>query len=414
MNLSFSIAKRYFGHYLSFRKKKKKSVNAIQILTAISIGSALIISLASVIILSVFNGLTFLLGDLNAVFYPDLKIEPNTGKVMIFSDDELMKIRGLENVKNVSEVLEEIALFDYEGRQVMGVAKGVGQNYQRISDIEKSIVRGRFVLRDDQKNYCVAGLGIINQLGINSQNPIAYMNVFVPQRKQVVQFGPASLLKSFSVKPRGEFAIQKEFDEKYVFFPIELLRSAMHYGNESSYLEVKLNDETIRKKTIRQIQKILGEGITIKDRQQQNESWYKVMRFEKWMSFAILVLIMFIASFNLLSSLTMMLLDKENDISILASMGMTRNQIASVFSWQGLLIGIVGATLGVLIASVIVLIQDQFGVIPLQGSFVVDSYPIKLKLGDILLTMFAVIMISWLSSLYPALKARSSSIFNIS
>lgn len=389
-------------------------MNAIQILTAISIGSALIISLASVIILSVFNGLTFLLGDLNAVFHPDLKVEPNTGKVITFSQEDMMKIRGLENVKNVSEVLEEIALFDYEGRQVMGVVKGVEKNYQRISDIEKSIVRGRFILRDEDRNYCVAGLGIINQLGINSQNPIARMNIFVPQRKQTVQFGPASLLKSFSVKPRGEFAIQKEFDDKYVFLPIELLRSALHYTGETSYLEVKLIDESARKKTIQQIQQILGDGVNIKDRQQQNESWYKVMRFEKWMSFAILVLIMFIASFNLLSSLTMMLLDKEADISILASMGMRRNQIAAIFSWQGFLIGLVGSILGVLIASVVVLIQDQFGVIPLNGSFVVDSYPIKLKWIDVALTMVAVIFISWLSSLYPALKARNSSIFNIS
>lgn len=405
MNLSFSIAKRYFGHYLSF-KKRKKSVNAIQLLTAISIGSALIISLASVLILSVFNGLTFLLGDLNAVFHPDLKIEPSRGKVFSFSEDQLMKIRGLENVKNVSEVLEEIALFDYEGRQVMGVVKGVGKNYQHMSDIEKSIVRGRFVLRDTTRNYCVAGLGIVNQLGINSQNPIAYMSVFVPQRKQTVQFGPSSLLKSFSIKPRGEFAIQKEFDDKYVYVPIELIRSVLHYTNEASSLEIKLLNETKRRKTVQQIKSILGEQVIIKDRQQQNESWYKVMRFEKWMSFAILVLIMFIASFNLLSSLTMMLLDKKTDISILASMGMTRNQIAAIFSWQGLLIGIVGSTLGVFIASGIVVLQDQFGIIPLNGSFVVDSYPIKLNLMDVLFTMIAVILISWLSSLYPAMKAR--------
>lgn len=408
MNVPFHIAKKYFGNYLKFNKKHgKKSWNAIQILTAISVVTALIISLAAVIILSVFNGLTFLLGDLNAVFYPELKVEPTQAKVFSITENQLNEIKSLEEVQSVSKVLEEIALIDNNQRQKMGIVKGVDEEYSRVSNIEEGMFRGNFQLRDGEENFAVVGLGISNDIALNTSSPFAQISLFIPQRKKRVSFGPASLLGKLTIKPSGEFAIQKEFDDQYVFVPYEALRPLLQYTDDKvSYLELKLSDERKSKSAKRKIKEILGNDVIIKNREQQNESWYKVMRFEKWMSFAILVVIMLIASFNLLSSLTMMVLDKRKDISILKSMGLENSQVASLFRWQGLLIGLAGAVLGTGIASIIVLAQQQFGFIPLQGSFVVDSYPIQLKLFDVIVTIIAIVLISWLASILPAQRAK--------
>lgn len=408
MNVPFHIARKYFGNYIKLnRNKGKKSWNAIQILTAISVVTALIISLAAVIILSVFNGLTFLLGDLNAVFYPELKIEPAKGKVFSISDEQLAQLKGLDEVQSVSKVLEEIAFIDNNQRQKVTIVKGVDEEYARVSNIENGMFRGDFQLRSGEENYAVVGLGVSNDIALNTSSPFATVSLYIPQRKQRVSFGPASLLGQLTLKPAGEFAIQKEFDDKYVFVPYEALRPLLQYTPDAvSYLEVKLTEEQRFKAAKRNIQQLLGDEVEIKNREQQNESWYKVMRFEKWMSFAILVVIMLIASFNLLSSLTMMVLDKRKDISILKSMGLKDNQVGAIFRWQGLLIGLVGACLGAIIASCIVLIQQQFGIIPLQGSFVVDSYPIQLKWFDVIVTIVAIVFISWLASILPAQRAK--------
>ena len=408
MNVPFHIARKYFGNYIKLnRKKGKNSWNAIQILTAISVVTALIISLAAVIILSVFNGLTFLLGDLNAVFYPELKIEPAQGKVFSISDEQLAQLKGLDEVQSVSKVLEEIAFIDNNQRQKVTIVKGVDEEYARVSNIENGMFRGDFQLRNGEENYAVVGLGVSNDIALNTSSPFATVSLYIPQRKQRVSFGPASLLGQLTLKPAGEFAIQKEFDDKYVFVPYEALRPLLQYTPDAvSYLEVKLTEEQRFKAAKRSIQQLLGDEVEIKNREQQNESWYKVMRFEKWMSFAILVVIMLIASFNLLSSLTMMVLDKRKDISILKSMGLQDNQVGAIFRWQGLLIGLVGACLGAIIASCIVLVQQQFGIIPLQGSFVVDSYPIQLKWFDVIVTIVAIVFISWLASILPAQRAK--------
>lgn len=408
MNVPFHIAKRYFGNYLKFNKQHgKKSWNSIQILTAISVVTALIISLAAVIILSVFNGLTFLLGDLNTVFYPELKVEPENAKVFSISENQLNKIKALDEVQSVSKVLEEIALIENNQRQIMGIVKGVDEEYTRVSNIEEGMFRGNFQLRDGDKNFAVLGLGISNEIALNTASPFAQISLFIPQRKKRVSFGPASLLGQLTIKPIGEFAIQKEFDDTYVFVPYEVLRPILQYTNDKvSYLEINVADQAKVRIAKKKIQSLLGSEVDIKNRQQQNESWYKVMRFEKWMSFAILVVIMFIASFNLLSSLTMMVLDKRKDIRILKSMGLRDHQVASLFRWQGILIGLVGAVLGTGIASIIVLLQQYYGFIPLKGSFVVDSYPIQLKLFDVLITIIAIVLISWLASILPAMRAK--------
>ncbi len=411
MNFPYYIAKKYFGNYLfSFSKKDKKSRNAIQVLTLISIVTAIIVAAAAVIVLSVFNGLTVLLGSLNEIFYPDLKIEPESGKVFSITAKDLQKLEGIDGVVGVSEVLEEIALLEHNEYQVMAKVKGVDSLYHSVSDIEQGMYRGEFLLQNDESNFAVVGLGIANQLNLSLRDPLTRLSIYVPQRKQRFQISPISSFGLLPLRVSGEFSIQQEFDNEYAFVPLSALRPLLQYENEVSYLEVKLDSKTRVNQVKQAIKNQLGDRVVIKNREQQNESWYRVMRFEKWMSFAILVLIMFIASFNLLSSLTMMGLDKQKDISILKSMGLTNQKSGSVFRWQGFLIGLVGALIGVGLASIIVLIQQEFGIIPLKGSFVVDSYPIQLRFFDVLITTISVILISWLASIYPSIKVSQQPI----
>jgi len=410
MSLSFNIAKKYFGNYLLPKRGKRKGLNSIQILTLISILTAIIVSAAAIIVLSVFNGLTFLLGDINEVFYPDVKVEPVEGKVFPASPEFLESMNAIEGIEAVTPVLEEMAIADFREQQMMVTVKGVDSTYADVTSIESGMFRGNFRLQKDDVNFAVIGLGISNELNVLLRDPFEYLTIFVPQRKQRFTIGPPAQLGRMPLKVAGEFAIQKEFDDKYVFVPIEVLRPLLQYENEASYVEIKLAEGAQFKQVRKQLEELLGWEFEIKNREQQNESWYKLMRFEKWMSFAILVLIMFIASFNLLSSLTMMVLDKRKDIGILQSMGMERRAVASIFRWQGFLIGLAGAGIGSLLAITFVLLQEQFGFIPLKGNFVVDSYPIKLQLTDVFVTLSSVVLISWLASVFPSLRVQQQDV----
>ncbi len=410
MSLSFNIAKKYFGNYMVPRKKGSKGINSIQILTLISILTAMIVTAASIIVLSVFNGLTFLLGDINQVFYPDLKVEPIEGKVVAAPPELINQLASIRGIESVAPVLEERGFAEFRGKQMMVTIKGIDSNYIHVSDIEEGMFRGQFKLKDRGANLAVIGLGISNELNVLLRDPTERLTLFVPQRIQRFTIGPPAQLGRMPLRVAGEFAIQKEFDDQYVFVPIESLRPLLQYENQASYFEIKLEEGAKYKSMKSQILEILGDNFTVKNRVQQNESWYKLMQFEKWMSFAILVLIMLIASFNLLSSLTMMVLDKSKDIGILKSMGMTDNGLASVFRWQGFLIGLVGSLIGAFIAISFVVLQKQFGFIPLKGNFVVDSYPINLNWIDVLVSVGSVVFISFLASILPSLRAKKQDV----
>lgn len=410
MSLSFKVARKYFGNYMLPNKTGSRGINSIQILTLISILTAIIVTAASIIVLSVFNGLTFLLGDINQVFYPDIKVEPIEGKVVAAPQELINELNSINGILEVAPVLEERGFAEFRGKQMMVSIKGVDSTYLKVSDINSGMFRGQFRLKDRGVNLGVIGLGISNELNVLLRDPTEQLTLFVPQRIQRFTIGPPAQLGRMPLRVAGEFAIQKEFDDQYVFVPLESLRPLLQYKNQVSYFEIKLEEGAKYRNVRSQILGILGDNFTVKNRVQQNESWYKLMQFEKWMSFAILVLIMLIASFNLLSSLTMMVLDKKKDIGILKSMGMTHNALASVFRWQGIMIGLAGATIGAVIAISFVLLQNKFGFIPLKGNFVVDSYPIKLQWTDVFVSVGSVVLISYLASILPSFRAKHLSV----
>jgi lipoprotein-releasing system permease protein len=398
LNFPLYIAKRYL-----FAKKKR---NAINIISAISVGGVMIGTMALVIVLSVFNGFDKVIKSLINSFDPDLKITLVEGKVFDPAEAYKSKILEMPGVMDISEVLEENALLRYDQRQYIATMKGVDENFSNTSGIDTMIVDGDFILEKDGRPFTVIGQGVAYSLrvGLNFINPLV---IYVPERVGKINMAnPTGAFRKFPVYPSGVFGIEQEYDAKYIILPIQNVRELLDYTNEVSALEIKLRDSEDEELVQKQIQNILPANFTVKTRYQQNETFYRIMRSEKWAIFMILTLILLIASFNIIGSLSMLIIDKQEDIISLRNLGADSSAIKQIFLFEGWLISAFGSFLGILLGTGIAWIQEKYEIIQLAGSdsFVLDSYPIDIQLPDILLIWLTVILIGFFAALYPVRK----------
>jgi lipoprotein-releasing system permease protein len=401
MNFPFYIAKRYL-----LAKKKR---NAINIISAISVGGVMVGTMALVIVLSVFNGFDKVIKSLINSFDPDLKITIVEGKVFnpdLAGKTKILKIPG---VLDISEVLEENALLRYDQRQYIATMKGVDENFIHTSGIDSMIVDGEFILEKDGRPYTVIGQGVAYSLkvGLNFVNPLV---IYVPERiGKINMANPTGAFRQFPVYPSGVFGIEQEYDAKYILLPIRNVREILDYTNEVTALEIKLKDGTDEEFVQSKVKEILPENFEVKTRYQQNEMFYRIMKSEKWAIFMILTLILLVASFNIIGSLSMLIIDKQNDIISLRNLGADNGTIKKIFLFEGWLISITGSFLGILAGTGIAWMQEKFQFIRLggSGSFVLDSYPVDIQIFDILLIWLTVILIGFLAALYPVRKLSS-------
>lgn len=401
MNFPFFIAKRY----LLARKKR----NAINIISGISVGGVMVGTMALVIVLSVFNGFDKVIKSLINSFDPDLKITIVEGKVFDPEQASKAKILQIPGVYGITEVLEENALLRYDQRQYIATMKGVDSNFVHTSGIDTMIVDGSFILEKEERPYTVVGQGVAYSLkvGLNFVNPLV---IYVPDRTGKISMGnPDAAFKRFPVYPSGVFGIEQEYDAKYIILPIKNVREILDYTTEVSALEIKLIDGADEEQVQKSIQSILNPGFEVRTRYQQNEMFYRIMRSEKWAIFLILTLILFIASFNIIGSLSMLIIDKQDDIISLRNLGADSSAIKKIFLIEGWLISITGSFLGILAGTGIAWIQQKFEIIRLagSGSFVLDSYPVDIQIPDILLIWLTVIGIGFIAALYPVRKLSS-------
>jgi lipoprotein-releasing system permease protein len=401
LNFPFYIAKRYL-----LAKKKR---NAINIISAISVGGVMVGTMALVIVLSVFNGFDKVIKSLINSFDPDLKITVIEGKVFDPSLAGKTKILKIPGVLDISEVLEESALLRYDQRQYIASMKGVDEKFIHTSGIDTMMVDGEFLLEKDGRPYTVVGQGVAYSLkvGLNFVNPLI---IYVPERiGKINMSNPTGAFRKFPVYPSGVFGIEQEYDAKYIILPIKNVREILDYTNEVSALEIKLKDGADEEKIQLLIQKILPQNFEVKTRYQQNEMFYKIMKSEKWAIFLILTLILLVASFNIIGSLSMLIIDKQDDIISLKNLGADSSIIKKIFLLEGWLISITGSFLGILIGTAIAFIQQKFKIIGLggSGSFVLDSYPVDIQIFDILLIWLTVMLIGFLAALYPVRKLSS-------
>ena len=360
---------------------------------------------AIVVVLSIFNGFEGLVKTLYSSFYPDVRITASQQKIMLLDDATLAKIKVLKNIAAVSMVVEENVHLQNGDYRTNAVIKAVDESYNKSSGVSSMMVNGKFETGSIETPALVLGVGIENALNLLSDRSVTPVTAYLPKRG-VTSSNPLESISTVNLQPTGSFSIQQDFDNKYVITNLAILKEMLGMkSNEYSAAEIKLTDPSAEKETIASLQQIMGNGYLVENRYQQNRSLFAVMQLEKWAIYGILSLILVIASFNMIGALTMLVLEKEQDIQILQAMGAEKKFIQRIFLTEGVLLAFVGSVIGILLAMLFAYLQVTFKLIPLQGSFVIDYYPVDIFFTDILLVMLTVFVIALLASWVPSVKA---------
>lgn len=395
----FSFAWRYF--------RAKKSANAINIIAWVTTIVIAFATCCQILVLSVFNGFESLVKSLYSSFYSDLQVTPAKGKTFILNAEEIAKINKQPFVAGISMIAEEKALLQNGESQTVASLKGVDGNYRNISGVAAHISSGAFKTGNADTPFLVLGYGVQNAASISISEGMPPFEVTVILPKKTTDAGAADAMSEGNAKASGIFSIQQEIDNQYAFTNIDFVKMQMQFGaDEYSSAEIKLKKEQDAEDVKPVLQKVLGNNFTVKTRYEQNSNLYSTMRLEKWAIYAILTLILIIAAFNMVSALTMLVLEKRKDISILRSMGVVKTGIQKIFLWEGLLLGIIGALLGIALAFILCLLQLKFHFIKIQGgSFIIDYFPVKIIATDFLMVSITAVSIAFLASWFPAYKA---------
>ena len=395
MNLPFYIAKRYL--------LGKKSQNAINIISGISVLGITTGTMALVIVLSVFNGFDSVVKSLYNTFDPDIQISAKEGKTFTPDPATTQAIRSLPGVSALSEVMEENVLLLYSDRQHIAPVQGVDEAFMDVSGLDSMIVDGEMKLKDQNRPYVVVGRGVAYSLGIRLSfiDPLFIYTIDRTARINMSQ--PEESIRRDFIYPSGIFEIEQDFDSRYIICPIDFVRELLLYKDEVTYLEVKLDPLYPEEEVLEEILALMGEDFHVKNREQQNEMFYRVMRSEKWAIFLILTFIPIIASFNIIGSLSMLIIDKKKDILTLRNMGAGNKLIKQIFLMEGWLISVLGSISGLFLGTAISWIQQRFGVIKLtgSGSFIIDAYPVQIEALDIFLIWVTVLVIGLFAARYP-------------
>ncbi len=394
MKLSLYIAKRYLF--------AKKSRNAINVISAISVAGVAVGTMALITILSVFNGLEEMVKGIFSTSDPEIRITPVRGKV--FTPDTLMltKLSSIDGVEVFAETVEENALLRYDEQQYIATIKGVSLNYPEVTDLDTAMWDGDFTLMaENGRPYAVAGLGVANYLGmrLNFVSPLA---IYIPDRKARLSASPENEFTRRYIFLSGIFAVEQEFDSKYLFLPIGFARELLDYSAEVSSIEVRMKSGADQKKTQEAIRELMGDDFLVQNRYEQQEMFYKVMKAERLAIFVILTFILIIASFNIIGSLTMLIIEKERDISILKSLGADNRLIKRIFIYEGWMISLIGTVIGLLVGFMLCAAQQNFGIVKLAGdSLLIDAYPVKMQLADFFTVAATVLAIGYAAAWYP-------------
>ncbi len=397
MRLPYFIARRYLF--------AKKSSNAINVITWVSISGIGVGTAALIIVLSVFNGLTQFIEDLYSSFDPDIKITAARGQTFEHNDSLLAIIQADPQVEAATFTLEGRVWFEYADNQTYGILKGLPADYDRINRLDTTILLGDYTFAPvNGVAQAVLGIGLAKyQLNTNLENDIVPIKVsYIPQGSRMNL--PTKDLNTDVFFPAGYFQVQKEYDDRYVLMDIDFVRTLFQAENQISSYEIKLFNLDHADQVKSRLSAALGESFEIKTWYEQHETLYRVMRNEKYVTFLILVLMIAILAINIVGSLSMIVLEKTRDIAVLQSMGGTRSLIRQIFMGEGLLVGTIGGAIGLGIAFGFALLQMQFGIVELHQGVLL---PMKLRASDFILVSLAVLCLSFLASIYPSRSAAS-------
>jgi lipoprotein-releasing system permease protein len=397
----FRFAWRYF--------KAKKSTQAINIISWVSILAILVGTACLIMVLSVFNGLEGLVKSLYSSFYTDLKIGPASGKTLVLTPAQLQQLQHFPEVHAYSLVVEDQALLQCGDRQSpMVYLKGVGNNYSQVSGLPSKLLSGKFELGSADQPGAVLGAGIENALGIEADRSILPITAYLFKKGTGLNAAdPMSSVSTANLAPSGKFAIQEEFDNAYVITNLEFMKRMLGLGpNEYTGVEIAIRDNLQAESVKAQLQRVFGSGYRVISRYEQNRSLYGVMTMEKWVIYAILTLILAVAAFNMVGALTMLVLEKQKDIEVLKALGADDRSVQKIFLSEGILLAFLGGGAGMLIALLACWLQVRYKLVPLEGnSFLIDYYPVKLVGSDFVLVFGTVLVVALLASWFPSRQA---------
>ncbi len=398
MNLSLYIAKRYLF--------SKKSHNAINIVSIISACGVAVGTIALVCVLSVFNGFQGLVENLFSNFDPPIKITLNQGKTFDTQLPEIQRIKKMPEVAFFGEVLQENALLMFSDKQTPVIVKGVSENYGQISDIDKIMMDGSFKLTDGVFDMGVAGIGLAQTLGCGVRF-VEPLQLYAPKRNSSISIiRPDEAFNKQYLFLSGIFMVQQaKYDSNLLLVRLSLARKLFEYNNEVTSIELKLAKGTDGKVVQQKIQKILGKNFSVKNKYEQQEDFFRMTKVEKWITYLILSFILLIAIFNVIGSLSMLIIEKKKDIIILENMGASRNLIFKIFLFEGWMISIIGVIIGIILGLILCYLQMEFGLISLggeSGAYIVNAYPVQIEWFDILIIAITVLSLGFLAAIYPA------------
>jgi len=395
MGISLFIARRYLF--------SKKSKNAINYITGVSVVLVAFVTMSLIIAMSVFNGLTILVTSLFNSFDPDIRITSNTGRVFS-ADSAIVYFQKNPSIYSYTPVLESDVLFVYGEKQLVGRIKGVGNNYTKTCDVDSIMVTGEFVLQQNNVEYVIVGQGVAQSLSVGLQFRDV-LQIYAPDRSKKSSINPMDDFNKEYAYARGVFSVQMDIDDKYVISSLDLTQRLWGYThNEISSFEVKCNKNADVEKIAKDLQRKFGPNYLVRDREQQHEFLYKITQSEKLITFLLVTLILIIASFSIVGSLTMLIIDKKRDISILCSMGADMKLIRKIFVFEGWMISGFGALIGIVLGVGLSLIQQYFGILKLSAdssNFLVDAYPVQVAYLDILYVLGMVLTVGFITAYIP-------------
>lgn len=395
MNLPFFIAKRYLV--------SKKKQNIINIISWISLLGIAVGTMALIIVISVFSGFTELIGMFYSDFDPDLKITAVEGKFFDPENIDKEALKKIPGVVSYAEVIEEMAMLSYGKQQYPATIKGVPYNYTSYTNIDKLLIEGEYYLEKDGIDYAVVGRAVANYLGVGISflDPI---QIYFPKKGKQVSLNPQRAFNTGYVFPSAVFSVLEEIDSKYILVTDTYAANLFESGRLKSAIELDLDDNSNKKEIQKAVKELVGESFHVKNKEQQHELVFKTMKQEKWVVYFILVFILLLASGNMIGNLSMLYIEKKEDISILRSMGLSLKKINRIFLYEGWLISLIGGVVGTLLGVLVCWLQIEFELIKLPGatgSFIISAYPVHIIFTDIILAFTAVILIGFLASWYP-------------
>jgi len=373
-------------------------MHAINIISGISMLGVLIGSAALIIILSVFNGFEEVILSLYSNFTPEIKIEPRLGKTFDPNTPYFNTLHHDGQVFSYTEVLQEKALIKYDGKPFIGTIRGVSDEFLKNKQLDSTIQSGSFTLKSDGLDFAVIGSTIQGSLGINVHDQLSPLEIYSPRREAGNSANPLNEFVVRSITPSGVFAVEQEFDD-IVIAPIDFVRGLLDQPKNVSFIEINYKKGTDLSAVQANITQSLGNNFTVKNRSQQNTELYKTLNYERWFIFMILIFVLIIAIFNIIGSLTMLVIDKRKDIAVLTSLGANKRLIQGIFFSEGMMISITGCIAGIVLGLIFCILQQRFGLVKMGTRMsVLDAYPVSLRVTDFGLVFFTVSVIAIIAS----------------